>query len=305
MSKKLVGAEAKITQILFRYENTVGDDMIKSVTGFTKSQFDLIFKLLRLEDCISQDCLLKPVDQFFLFLVYMRTGISQIFLGHMFQTQQPTVSKICTKISDIVYTKIKNIPIWPSKGQLQEKMPPAFLKLYPDCRVIIDCTEFKIQHPSDPDVQQATFSFYKNTNTLKGMVGITPSGAISFISDLWGGSISDKELFLKSGMLAKLENGDLILADRGFIIQKELAKKGCTLITPHYLSNKIQFTCSERTENKCVAHHRVHIERAIGRIKNFKYFEGALPNCSLNSTNKYFYILAFFINFSTPLFEPK
>lgn len=305
MKEELDIAKQKIAQILFRYENIVGDEMLKSVTGFNKSQFDVIFQFLCLENSISKDCLLKPVDQFFLFLVYMRTGISQVFLDHMFQTQQPTVSKICTKVSDIIYAKIKKISIWPSKRQLQEKMPLAFFKLYPQCRVIIDCTEFKIQHPSDPDIQQATFSYYKNTNTLKGMVGITPSGAISFISDLWGGSISDKELFLQSDMITLLDKGDLILADRGFIIQKELEKEGCTLITPHYLANKIQFTRTERTENKCVAHHRVHIERAIGRIKNFKYFEGAVPNCSINSTNKYFYILAFFINFSTPLFEPK
>lgn len=153
-TQKLDVAEVKIMQILFRYENIVEDEMIKSVIGFTKSQFDVIFKFLCLENSISQNCLLKPVDQFFLFLVCMQTGISQIFLAHMFQTQQSTVSKICTKISDImiVYTMIKIISIWPSKGQLQEKIPPAFFKLYTDCRVIIDCTEFKIQHPSDNDV---------------------------------------------------------------------------------------------------------------------------------------------------------
>lgn len=291
--------------MLFRYENIADDEILKSVTGFNKSRFDVIFKFLCLESSISQDCALKPVDQFFLFLVYLRTGISQNFLAHLFQTQQCAVSKICTKLSDIIYEKIKRIPIWPSRDQLQKKMPPAFFKLYPNCRVVIDCTEFKIQRPSSPEMQQATFSYYKNTNTLKAMVGITPSGAVSFISDLWGGSISDKELFLRSQMLTKLDKGDLVLADRGFIIQKELEKKGCTLITPHYLSNKIQFTRTERTENKCVAHHRVHIERVIGRIKNYKYFEGAVPNCSLNATNKYFYIIAFFINFSTPLFQPK
>ena len=48
--------------------------------------------------------------------------------------------------------------------------------------------------PSNPSAQQLTFSNYKNHNmhTAKALVGITPSGAICFNSDLYGGNISDK-----------------------------------------------------------------------------------------------------------------
>lgn len=66
-------------------------------------------------------------------------------------------------------------------------MPVKFKQFYPDCRVIIDCTEIEIQKPFNPNEQQATFSFYKNTNTLKALVGISPSGAFTFISDFWCG----------------------------------------------------------------------------------------------------------------------
>ena len=120
-----------------------------------------------------------------------------------------------------------------------------------------------------------------------------------------GGSISDKELFLKSDIIKLLEPGDVIMADRGFLIKKELEKVGCSLITPHYLANKIQFTSTEKSENKCVAHHQVHIERAIGKIKVYKYFEGAISNCSLKTANKYFFIVAFLVNFGNPLINPE
>ena len=36
-----------------------------------------------------------------------------------------------------------------------------------------------------------TFSNYKNTNTFKGLIGITPTGDVSFVSHLYSGSISD------------------------------------------------------------------------------------------------------------------
>jgi hypothetical protein len=54
-----------------------------------------------------------------------------------------------------------------------------------------------IEKPSLPDVQQMTFLSYKNNNTFKALVGISPSGVVTFVSDLYSGSISDKELTRK------------------------------------------------------------------------------------------------------------
>ncbi|GFX55599.1 uncharacterized protein TNCV_268871 [Trichonephila clavipes] len=101
-------------------------------------------------------------------------------------------------------------------------MPKSFLLENKDCRVIIDCTEFPIQKPSSPLRQQMTFSFYKNCSTLKAMIGIMPSGAICFISDLHCGSISDKELFLQSKLMDLFEPNDVVMADKDFLIEAEL-----------------------------------------------------------------------------------
>lgn len=70
---------------------------------------------------------------------------------------------------------------------------------------------------------------------------------------------------------------------------------------PHFLKNKTQFTLNEKIENKQVSSLRVHVERAISRIKTFRYFEGCLPYKSLHNVNEVFYICAFLTNFSTPL----
>jgi len=39
-----------------------------------------------------------------------------------------------------------------------------------------------------------TYSSYKNDNTFKVIVGISPDGAVTFISSLYPGCISDKRL---------------------------------------------------------------------------------------------------------------
>ena len=50
-----------------------------------------------------------------------------------------------------------------------------------------------IQTPSKQQAQQLPFLSYKNHNTLKALVAATPSEGICFMSDLYGGNISDQE----------------------------------------------------------------------------------------------------------------
>ena len=92
-------------------------------------------------------------------------------------------------------------------------MPASFRSLYPRTRCIIDATEVYIQMSLNPTSQQITFSSYKNHNTLKGLIRITPSVAPSFKSHLYGGNISDKKLVMESGFLKLLECDDTIMAD--------------------------------------------------------------------------------------------
>lgn len=119
---------------------------------------------------------------------------------------------------------------------------------------------------------------------------------------VWG-SISDKELFKRSDLIKHLEPGDIVLADRGFLIEKELKNIGCILHTPLFLKDKIQFNLIERRENKKVSRHRVHVERAIWSIKKFRLFEGSIPIKLLHGIHKLVYITAFLTNFGNPLIK--
>ena len=153
-------------------------------------------------------------------------------LAFRFQISQSTVSRIFITRINFLYFKFKDIPIWPSKHQVNHFMPPLFKEFYPSTRCIIDATELFIQSPSNPQAQQLTFSSYKNHNTFKALVCKTPSGAISFVSKLHGRSISDRELFQKSALIDLLETGDSVMADRGFTIADILHEKGIILNIP-------------------------------------------------------------------------
>ena len=83
-------------------------------------------------------------------------------------------------------------------------------------------------------MQSSTWSQYKHQNTAKFLVVCTPNGAVSYLSPLYVGSISDVELTRVSGFLTKLENkpGISIMADRGFTIKDLLSKLGVELNIP-------------------------------------------------------------------------
>ena len=85
---------------------------------------------------------------------------------------------------------------------------------------------------------QFYWSNYKNTNTIKHFVACAPSGSTSFLSEDWGGRVSDKEITIKSGFLRLIEYGDQVLADHGFTVAEKVASKGGILITPSFTKGK-------------------------------------------------------------------
>jgi len=89
-------------------------------------------------------------------------------------------------------------------------------------KIQIDATEFGIEWPSSLISQAATFSAYKNKNTVEVLIGIIPSGAIVFVSPTYEGSISDKKLVERSNLLDLLEEGDEICPTKALIYKTYL-----------------------------------------------------------------------------------
>ena len=136
---------------------------------------------------------------------------------------------------------------------------------------------------------------------MKRLVGITPSGVNGFASELYPGSITDKEITVKSGFLAFLEQDHEIMADKGFLIQDELAAVGATLITPAFLKGKQQFSIEEGEKNKKVASLRVHGERCMERIKNWHILDKPIAISLAGVASDIFIVIAALTNFHPPL----
>ena len=253
------------------------DTKVQFYTGFpSRKHFEICFKFLGPSvSCLqywgSQNALkqherkcgpqrkLSPLEEFFLTMIRLRVGLLEEDLADRFGVHPSTISRIFITWINFLYHKFKSILLWPSKAQIQQCMPQCFRRKYPSTRVILDATEVKVVQPSDPIEQQVTFSHYKNTNTFKGLIGITPSGAISFVSSLYSGNISDKELMLESGLVRLLERGDRIMADRGFDVEDVLQPLGVQLNIPPFMRGRDQLDEKDMVETRRIASLRIHV----------------------------------------------
>ena len=154
-------------------------------------------------------------------------------------------------------------------------LPNAFTQ-FPQTRAIIDCTEYFIQKPQSSAAQSQSWSDYKHSYTFKQLVGLSPNGAFILLSPLYSGRISDREITEKCGFLDKLVPGDDVMADRGFTIRDLLALIGCILNMPPFTKGK-PLSRKETTKTRGIARARIHVEHAIGRLKNFKILSGVIP----------------------------
>ena len=105
---------------------------------------------------------------------------------------------------------------------------------------------------------------------------IMPAGAITFLSKLYSGSISDLHIVKQSGLIDKLEMNDDVMADRGFNIRHVTSQKKCTLNLPAFSHCKALGARALKQSRK-IASVRIHVERVIHRMKTFKVLSGIIP----------------------------
>lgn len=152
-------------------------------------------------------------------------------------------------------------------------MPADVRERFPRTRVIIDCTELFTETPSSLAEQSLMYSHYKTHMTWKTLIGITPNGVASFVSHLWAGSISEKQIVQKSGLLDLCEKGDAVMGDEGFLISDLTTPRGIELIIPPKKMNQKQMCTEDLIKTRRVANVRIHVERHMERVKNFRVLQ--------------------------------
>lgn len=254
----------------------LSEDVIKMETGLpNKRIFDIVVKYV--EGCKHRIryhhnwkvVALSIEEQVFLTLMKVRQNYTNLHLAQLYGLSISAISNIVLTfvplLNKLLYKdSMLNVP---SRLKNLTSLPGSF-SLFGNCRMVIDCTDVKIATPSLMSDQKLTYSSYRGMNSFKLLLGVAPNAVITFVSKLYPGSVSDKEIVSDCGILDVFEPGDLVIADKGFLIQ-DLAPDGVAVNIPPFLNNG-KFTESEIKVTKKIATCRIHVERANARLKDFK-----------------------------------
>lgn len=306
---------------LFRVENiSHNNTLVKFYTGFISFEFLLAFfqflgpavHKLRYWGTEIKDQKRKkkldPLNQLFLTLVKLRLNLRERDLAHRFGLSVGTVSKYFITWVCFLYHHLKEISWMPSVDQVRATLPYAFNDKYPTTYTIVDGSEVFIEKPSDLHLQSSTWSNYKQHNTAKFLLACTPNGAVMYVSPLYVGSISDVELTRVSGFVDALQKenvvGMSVMADRGFTIKDQLDSIGAKLNIPPFLDGREQLPPEEIRDGRQVASLRIHVERVIGRVKNYSILKGTLPLSMSRISNQIVCVCSWLVNFQPVLIPP-
>ena len=244
---------------------------------------------------------LDLVDEFLAVLMRLRLGLLVEDVCQRFGVSPSYYSKIFTTWVVFLAKELCLMFPWSSADKVKLHTPPQFLK-YPNTRVIVDCFELFIERPSSLKTNCQAFSHYKNHATFKALIGISPGGVVTYLSSLYTGRASDKFIVSHSGFLDLLEPNDNVMADKGFDIKDLLLPHRVTLNIPPFLrQDRGQFTAQEVDETRSIASLRIHVERAIARVKSFHILNGILPITLTPVANQIVTVCTYLTNFSDPL----
>ena len=136
-------------------------------------------------------------------------------------------------------------------------------------------------------------------------MGIAPSGVVIFASQLYDGSISDKEIVNKSGFLKKKlwNDDDSVMADRGFTRHDEIARVGVLLNITAFLGGRDYLTKAEVKASQTIASVRIHVERATQRIKTYSIIRNEILLTLHGSINQIWTVISLLTNLAPPLID--
>lgn len=241
-------------------------------------------------------------------LTLMKIKVNDTFhrLGEQFGISYAQARNIFNSTVPRLAHMLKTLIYFPDPMSVRKALLIPFRANYNNVQSIIDCFEIQIQKPTNSVNQALTWSEYKKCNILKYLISSTPDGFINFVSNGYGGRISNTLITDKSGLLNVLPEGCGVMADRGFKqIETILNQKKCLLIRPPTVSSSVKSSKAEVLETKRIASLRIHIERVVRRLREYEMLK---PHACVNHNllphmDSLVMIASALINLQTPIIK--
>ena len=244
---------------------------------------------------------LSSDDQFLLMSMKIRLNTPMHDLANRFGVSITTCSRVFTSWTKASAIVLRSFVFVPDQGIINVIKPSRFSSIR-NLNMIIDCSELFIQTPKNHILQRITWSSYKHHYTLKFLVGISPNSMITFISNAFCGSISDKEICIQSNFFDNLLPYCKIMADKGFIINQECTARRIHLIIPPGRRGQTQMS-GQVLKTKEIAQLRILVEQVIRRLKCYRILSQEMPLDIVSNVDDILTVCSAVVNMKDPIMK--
>lgn len=283
------------------YSSIKDEEGFLDLTGVSFENFQFILKRLKFSDKIH----VCSENRLFITLMKLKTGLTFAAMAGLFRVHRINISRIFFDCLEQLICVTSDLVFWPTQEAIRARTPDCFKPDHWDTRVILDCTEFRIETPSSVENRIFCYSHYKHGYTFKVLFGCSPDGFITFKSKAYGGRISDSHITVESGIIDLLEHGDKVLADKGFPEFKtviESSGKTVLLVMPPFLKDKSEFSKGEAEETYGTAKVRIHIERIMQRLRTFRILD-KIPKYLFCHIDDIIHVCSVLVNLQPPIID--
>ena len=287
--------------------------------GLTVNEFDCLFgclipflHLIVYPDCVqslekldSNNKLLDSRTELLVTLTVARHAVDLVIMAKLVGGSSSTISRVFVAWMVFLRCVLDDVNLKPLPGFIEASLPRVFVDAgYADCGILGDNTETWIAQSENFELNNLTFSHYKNHTTGKVSVWIFPHGALCKCSDAFPGSISDEQLTEQIGVIDYCPKGKVVMTDKGFAISDLCHEMGVHHNRPP-LKNNCQYDKNDINLNFDIATLRIYNENAIGRIRDWSILNKCWPSGRVDLLGICWITLAHIVNLTKKPVGPK
>jgi hypothetical protein len=282
--------------------------VVRDWTGLTIAQFNQLFLDVQTQKLIESE---RPKTALGLWLTKRRTGNTDVRVSSLAGIPRSTASRMAENARNslgewaALHLGITHL----HRDDLKGHVSTVARKLFCDVdkvAIVLDGTYIYIQKSSNYAFQRKSYSTHKRRPLLKPFMVVAPDGYIIDVFGPYPGTVNDAAIMKKHSefIWAALEEGDVVLVDRGFIdVADHLAALGLDVQMPDLKSGN-QLTTDQANRTRLVTKCRFIVEARNGHLKLcFRDFDRVWPNQSIPHMMKDFRIACAILNVFHPTIE--
>ncbi|XP_013871776.1 uncharacterized protein LOC106523035 [Austrofundulus limnaeus] len=255
----------------------VSDEEVRFYTRFSSfKHFEVFWRLVepdvktKMERITGAETTLLPVDELLLFLMFLSLGLPPRDLAERFGVPGAAARRIIETWAHFLYTVLGSNRLWVPPEVVRAHLPAEF-SAFPDTQAVLSYVSVSCRAPL-PDTAELP-----DASRLKALVGVAPHGAVTFVSQLYAASTSDRWIFKHCGVARLLGPDVAIMADEGF-----LADAPCKVYRPAMSS-------------------KAYVERSLRWVRENRLFSGDAPLPVCLSVHELFSVACFLLNYQRGL----